>query len=45
VNVNVDNLFDVDYRPYLYQQHSPGLSARIGMTLRFGATPVQAAAR
>jgi hemoglobin/transferrin/lactoferrin receptor protein len=45
LNVNIDNLFDVDYRPYLYQQNSPGLSARIGMTLRFGATPVETAAR
>jgi hemoglobin/transferrin/lactoferrin receptor protein len=38
LNVNIDNLFDVDYRPYLYQQNNPGLSARIGMTLRLGAT-------
>jgi hemoglobin/transferrin/lactoferrin receptor protein len=45
LNVNVDNLLDVDYRPYLYQQNSPGLSARIGMTLRFGATPAETAAR
>jgi hemoglobin/transferrin/lactoferrin receptor protein len=45
LNLNVDNLFDVDYRPYLYQQNSPGLSARIGMTLRFGATPTETASR
>ena len=38
LNVNIDNLFDVDYRPYLYQQNSPGFSARIGMTMRLGAT-------
>ncbi len=38
LNVNIDNLFDVNYRPYLYQQNSPGLSARIGMTMRLGAT-------
>jgi hemoglobin/transferrin/lactoferrin receptor protein len=39
LNVNIDNLFDVNYRPYLYLENSPGLSARIGITLRFGATP------
>jgi hemoglobin/transferrin/lactoferrin receptor protein len=39
LNLNVDNLFDVDYRQYLDQNQSPGLNARIGMTLRFGATP------
>lgn len=43
LNLNIDNLFDVNYRPYLYQQNNPGLSARIGMTLRFGATPAAAA--
>jgi hemoglobin/transferrin/lactoferrin receptor protein len=38
LNVNIDNLFDVNYRPYLYQQNNPGFSARIGMTVRLGAT-------
>jgi len=38
LNVNIDNLFDVDYRQYLDQDRSPGLNARIGLTLRFGAT-------
>ena len=37
LNVNIDNLFDVAYRQYLDQNPSPGLSARIGLTLRFGA--------
>jgi hemoglobin/transferrin/lactoferrin receptor protein len=37
INVNVDNVFDVNYRQYLYLENSPGLSARIGMTVRFGA--------
>lgn len=37
LNVNIDNLFDVNYRQYLYLQNSPGLAARIGLTLRFGA--------
>ena len=35
-NLNVDNIFDVDYRQYLDQSDSPGLNARIGMTMRFG---------
>lgn len=39
LNLNIDNLFDVNYRPYLYQQNNPGLSARVGMTIRFGYTP------
>jgi outer membrane receptor protein involved in Fe transport len=39
LNVNIDNLFDVNYRPYLYQQNNPGLAARVGLTLRFGNTP------
>lgn len=39
LNLNIDNVFDVDYRQYLDQNTSPGLDARIGMTLRFGAGP------
>ncbi len=39
LNLNIDNVFDVDYRQYLDQNTSPGLNARIGMTLRFGAGP------
>lgn len=39
LNLNVDNLFDVNYRQYLDQNNSPGLSARVGMTIRFGYTP------
>ncbi len=39
VNLNIDNLFDVDYRQYREQQNSPGLSARLGLTMRFGYTP------
>lgn len=39
LNLNIDNLFDVNYRPYLNQQNAPGLAARIGLTLRFGSTP------
>jgi hemoglobin/transferrin/lactoferrin receptor protein len=45
LSLNIDNVFDVDYRQYLDQNVSPGLNARIGLTLRFGATPVEAAAR
>jgi len=39
LNLNIDNLFDVDYREYREQQNSPGLSARLGFTMRFGYTP------
>jgi hemoglobin/transferrin/lactoferrin receptor protein len=39
LNVNIDNLFDRNYRPYLYQLNNPGFTARIGMTMRFGAGP------
>jgi hemoglobin/transferrin/lactoferrin receptor protein len=45
LNLNIDNVFDVDYRQYLDQNTSPGLNARIGLTLRFGATPTEPAAR
>jgi hemoglobin/transferrin/lactoferrin receptor protein len=35
-NLNVDNMFDQNYRQYLDQSNSPGLNARIGMTMQFG---------
>ena len=38
-NLNIDNVFDVNYRQYLDQNQSPGLNARVGMTIRFGHTP------
>jgi hemoglobin/transferrin/lactoferrin receptor protein len=34
----VDNVFDEHYRQYLDQSNSPGLNARVGFTMRFGAT-------
>lgn len=37
LNLNIDNLFDKEYMQYLNQQNSPGLNARIGLTMRFGA--------
>jgi len=45
LNLNIDNVFDRNYREFLDRENSPGLSARIGMTVRFGATPVETAAR
>lgn len=36
LNLNIDNLLDKDYRKYLNQSDSPGLTARVGMTVRFG---------
>jgi hemoglobin/transferrin/lactoferrin receptor protein len=39
LNLNIDNLFDVNYRQYLDQQNSPGLNARMGLTVRFGGPP------
>ncbi|MEM9029944.1 MAG: TonB-dependent hemoglobin/transferrin/lactoferrin family receptor [Pseudomonadota bacterium] len=36
MNVNVDNVFDKDYRQYFNQSDSPGLNARVGLTLRLG---------
>lgn len=39
LNFNIDNLFDVNYRPYLYQQNNPGFTARVGLTVRLGYTP------
>lgn len=35
-NLNVNNVFNEDYRQYLNQSDSPGLSARIGMTVLLG---------
>lgn len=37
LTLNVDNLFDKEYLQYLNQENSPGLNARIGLTMRFGA--------
>lgn len=37
LNVNIDNLFDLTYREYLYPDNSPGLNARVGLTMRLGA--------
>lgn len=37
VNLNVDNVFDKNYREYLDIESSPGLNARIGLTMRLGA--------
>ena len=37
VTLNIDNLFDVTYRPYLYQSNEPGFAARVGLTMRLGA--------
>ena len=37
VNLNIDNVFDVNYRQYLDQSDSPGLNARVGLTMRLGA--------
>jgi hemoglobin/transferrin/lactoferrin receptor protein len=39
LNLNIDNLFDKNYRQYLDQDNSPGLNARIGLTVRFGGAP------
>jgi hemoglobin/transferrin/lactoferrin receptor protein len=40
LNLNIDNVFNVQYRQYLDQNASPGLNARIGLTMRFGASGV-----
>jgi hemoglobin/transferrin/lactoferrin receptor protein len=37
LNLNIDNLFDKEYLQYLNQENSPGLNARIGLTMRLGA--------
>lgn len=36
LNINVDNLFDKNYRQFLDQSNSPGLNARVGLTMRLG---------
>jgi hemoglobin/transferrin/lactoferrin receptor protein len=36
LSLNVDNVFDKNYRAYLDQSNSPGLNARVGLTMRFG---------
>jgi len=36
INVNIDNLFDKEYRQYLDLENSPGFSARVGLTMRLG---------
>lgn len=38
VNFNIDNLFDQNYRSFLDQSNSPGLNARVGLTMRLGAS-------
>ncbi|MEO8651813.1 MAG: TonB-dependent hemoglobin/transferrin/lactoferrin family receptor [Hyphomicrobiaceae bacterium] len=37
INLNISNLFDVDYRPFLTQLNDPGFNARLGVTIRLGA--------
>ncbi len=37
VNLNVDNVTDKQYTAYRDQSASPGLNARLGVTVRFGA--------
>lgn len=37
VNLNISNLFDVEYRPFLTQLNDPGFNARLGVTIRLGA--------
>jgi len=37
VNLNVDNVFDKQYRQHLDQDNSPGLNARVGLTMRLGS--------
>ncbi len=36
INLNVDNLFDKEYRQYRDLDNSPGFSARVGLTMRLG---------
>ena len=36
LHLNIDNLFDKDYRKYPNQSDSPGMTARVGLTMRFG---------
>ena len=37
VNFNIDNVFDETYRQHLDQYNSPGLNARVALTMRLGA--------
>jgi hemoglobin/transferrin/lactoferrin receptor protein len=37
VNLNIDNVFDENYRQHLDQYNSPGFGARVGLTMRLGA--------
>jgi hemoglobin/transferrin/lactoferrin receptor protein len=37
LNLNIDNLFDENYRQYLDLVNSSGFSARVGLTMRLGA--------
>ena len=37
LNINIDNVFDETYRQYLDLTNSPGLNARVGLTMRLGA--------
>jgi hemoglobin/transferrin/lactoferrin receptor protein len=37
LNLNVDNVFNETYRQHLDQYNSPGIGARVGLTMRFGA--------
>jgi hemoglobin/transferrin/lactoferrin receptor protein len=37
LNLNIDNVFDENYRQHLDQYNSPGFGARVGLTMRFGA--------
>jgi hemoglobin/transferrin/lactoferrin receptor protein len=39
LNLNIDNLFDKNYRQFLDQSNSPGFNARVGLTVRVGVTP------
>lgn len=36
VNVNIDNLFDREYRQFRDLENSPGFTARVGLTMRLG---------
>lgn len=36
LNINIDNVFNHNYRQHLDQYNSPGLNARVGMTVRLG---------
>ncbi len=37
LTLDVDNMFDRNYRQYLNQSNDPGLNARVGLTMRLGA--------